>query len=177
MKYVPQHIKFENAKSPQKPAQIVEDLDEWINELNKYSQENIRFQEGKLGSSKINKRRRIIDGITKSYASWGRSVIVNCYGDGGNISSESALAYLNDEDRIKRSKGDPLAFEGVSSDPRDKEVSNWLLKYNIQRFWLTNHVVIVPQFVIQVTLVLKFVVPIPLLVILEIVSLLVIPLM
>ena len=135
MKYVPQHIKFENAKSPQKPAQIVEDLDEWINELNKYLQEGILDFKRRPNWDQARSTRggESLMALQNRSASWGRSVIVNCYGDGGNISSESALAYLNDEDRIKRSKGDPLAFEGVSSDPRDKEVSNWLLKYNIQR--------------------------------------------
>ena len=66
-------------------------------------------------------------------ASWGRTVLVNCYGDGGNISSASALEYLNNKDRLERSKVDPLQFEGVSSDPRNKNVADWLLKYKIQR--------------------------------------------
>ena len=66
-------------------------------------------------------------------ASWGRTVVVNCYGDGGNISSAAAMEYLNNEERRERSKIDPLAFEGVSSDPRNQIVADWLLKYGIQR--------------------------------------------
>ena len=55
-------------------------------------------------------------------ASWGRTVLVNCYGDGGNISSASALKILQNKDRLERSKVDPLQFEGVSSDPRNKRL-------------------------------------------------------
>ena len=31
----------------------------------------------------------------------GETVVVNCYGDGGNISSAAAMEYLNNEERKK----------------------------------------------------------------------------
>ena len=40
---------------------------------------------------------------------------------------------------VRRSKIDPLAFEGVSSDPRNQIVADWLLKYGIQRLSLVTN--------------------------------------
>ena len=36
MKYIPQHIRFENAKKPQAPQKVIENLDDWVKELNNY---------------------------------------------------------------------------------------------------------------------------------------------
>jgi hypothetical protein len=54
-------------------------------------------------------------------AMWGRSLISNCYADGGNITSPPAEA----ERAAAWARGatDALAFEGVSSDPRDPAVA------------------------------------------------------
>eukprot|EP00978_Attheya_sp_CCMP212_P045031 scaffold331635_cov35-Attheya_sp.AAC.1 len=54
-------------------------------------------------------------------AMWGRSIISNCYGDGGCITTDHAMQYRK-KDPQKWShleQTDPLAFEGTMSDPMD----------------------------------------------------------
>ena len=64
-------------------------------------------------------------------AMWGRTVVSNCYSDGGNITS--AASQVKREQRWEHGGTDPLAFEGVCSDPRDPEVSQMLLASGIRR--------------------------------------------
>jgi hypothetical protein len=66
-------------------------------------------------------------------AMWGRSIISNCYGDGGCITTDHAAEIRNDPSRILMEATDPLVFENVSSDPLDPKVSEWLLKDGIRR--------------------------------------------
>lgn len=66
-------------------------------------------------------------------AMWGRSIISNCYGDGGCITTDYAADIRNDPERISMEATDPLVFEKVSSDPRDPVVSGWLRKDGIRR--------------------------------------------
>ena len=135
MKYIPQHIRFENAKKPQAPQKVIENLDDWVKELNNYLKIGLIDYKRRPLWDKARESRggESLMALQNRSASWGRTVVVNCYGDGGNISSAAAIEYLNDEERRQRSKIDPLAFEGVSSDPRNQIVADWLLKYGIQR--------------------------------------------
>ena len=135
MKYIPQHIRFENARKPQAPQKLIENLDDWVKELNNYLKIGLIDYKRRPLWDKARESRggESLMALQNRSASWGRTVVVNCYGDGGNISSAAAMEYLNNEERRQRSKIDPLAFEGVSSDPRNQIVADWLLKYGIQR--------------------------------------------
>ena len=68
-------------------------------------------------------------------AMWGRSIVSNCYGDGGCITTEHAERDRLDPKRIGRVEvdRDPLAFEGVCSDPADPTVADWLLRGGVRR--------------------------------------------
>lgn len=70
-------------------------------------------------------------------AMWGRSIVSNCYADGGNITTPQAEAQR--EAAWARAETDgPLAYEGVSSDPRDVAVAQWLRAGGIRRV-ITGH--------------------------------------
>ena len=60
----------------------------------------------------------------------------NCYVDGGNITSPQAEAKR--EEAWVRGQTDALAYEGVSSNPRDPEVAAWLKAGGIRRV-ITGH--------------------------------------
>ena len=62
---------------------------------------------------------------------YGRSVISNCYSDGGNITTPSAAT--SREELLPAAASDPLGFGRVCSDPRDTVVAEWLLSDGIQR--------------------------------------------
>jgi hypothetical protein len=66
-------------------------------------------------------------------AMWGRSIVSNCYGDGGCITTENAAKYREDPERKLMEERDPLIFENVCSDPADAVVAEWLLKDGIRR--------------------------------------------
>ena len=68
---------------------------------------------------------------------WGRSIVSNCYADGGNITTPQAEAQR--EAAWARAETDgPLAYEGVSSNPRDVAVAQWLRAGGIRRV-ITGH--------------------------------------
>ena len=70
-------------------------------------------------------------------AMWGRSIVSNCYADGGNITTPQAEAQR--EAAWARAETDgPLAYEGVSSNPRDVAVAQWLRAGGIRRV-ITGH--------------------------------------
>lgn len=65
-------------------------------------------------------------------AMWGRSVVSNCYADGGCITTRSAAAArLQAFERAEANK-DCRAFSGVLSEPRDERVAAWLKKGGIR---------------------------------------------
>lgn len=66
-------------------------------------------------------------------AMWGRSIVSNCYGDGGCITTKHAATIRQDPARLEMERHDALAFEKVSSDPRDPAVATWLRRHGIQR--------------------------------------------
>lgn len=61
----------------------------------------------------------------------GRSIIANCYSDGGNITSDAAAAQLVTESAAFAS--DPLACERICVDPKDAEVAAWLRSGGVRR--------------------------------------------
>lgn len=66
-------------------------------------------------------------------AMWGRSIVCNCYGDGGCITTPSAVEERLDPERVALEATQPLVFEKVCSDPFDQSVADWLKKDGIQR--------------------------------------------
>ena len=61
----------------------------------------------------------------------GRSIIANCYSDGGNITSDAAAEQLVTETAAFAS--DPLACERICVDPKDAEVAAWLRSGGVRR--------------------------------------------
>lgn len=69
-------------------------------------------------------------------AMWGRSIVSNCYADGGNITTPQAEAKR--EVAWAQAEMDALAYEGVSSNPRDVAVAQWLRAGGVRRV-ITGH--------------------------------------
>ena len=66
-------------------------------------------------------------------AMFGRSVVSNCFADGGVIATGEAAARRASALERVASAGDVHAFAGVSSDARDQEVAAWLLASGVRR--------------------------------------------
>jgi len=65
-------------------------------------------------------------------AMWGRSVISNCYCDGGNITS-NVSAGERAKAEAEGENGRAVAYEGVCSDPRDETWASWLREHGVRR--------------------------------------------
>jgi hypothetical protein len=136
MKYVPLFdTRFENPPSKPPPKQICEDLPEWIQSLNDYLKNGLLDYQNRpyWNIERTSRGGESLMALQNRPAMWGRSIISNCYGDGGCITTESAAEIRNDPERIAEATTNPLMFENVSSDPMDTEVAEWLLKYGVQR--------------------------------------------
>jgi hypothetical protein len=160
MQYVPhvQHTKFHKPISPPIPGAMIDHVPTWTTALNVFLQQGLQdyhqqpyydyhddaddnhHDDENNNSSKDrrhrHRRRRggeYLMAIQNRPAVWGRSIVSNCYGDGGGITSSAAAQRRNDPQRIVQSQTDPLAFEKVCSDPADPVVAAWLRKDGIQR--------------------------------------------
>ena len=136
MKYVPMFdTKFENPRSKPSPKQICSSLMEWVNSLNDYLKHGLLdYKERPYWNQDRDSRGgESLMALQNRPAMWGRSIVSNCYGDGGCITSQNAAMIRNDPQRITQAAKDPLVFEKVSSDPMDKRVADWLLEHDVQR--------------------------------------------
>jgi len=130
---VPAQTRFELPKEKAEPA--VKDLDvpTWVEKMNQFLQQGLAdyLARPDWDDGRQSRGGESLMALQNRAAMWGRTVVSNCYADGGNICSKSA-----EDHRMKqwgKAKDDPLAFEGVSSDPRDAAVAQWLASSGVRR--------------------------------------------
>lgn len=136
MKFVPQpDTKFENPPSKPPPAAMIDNVHEWVDALNDYLRKGLDDYQRRpyFNKDRTSRGGESLMALQNRPAMWGRSIISNCYGDGGCITTDYAADIRNDPERISMEATDPLVFEKVSSDPRDPVVSGWLRKDGIRR--------------------------------------------
>jgi len=133
MGYVPPlNSKFENPKAPPQ-GRYIDNVVEWTEALNDYLQKGLDdFRKRPYWNKERTSRGgEALMALQNRSAMWGRSIISNCYGDGGCITTAHAAELRKKQ--VPAIITDPLVFENISSDPLDPVVSNWLLKSGIQR--------------------------------------------
>lgn len=136
IRFVPQaSSRFENPKQRPEPGKMCDTLDEWVESLNSYLVEGMKDYQCRplWDANRQTRGGEALMALQNRPAMWGRSIISNCYGDGGCITTMSALEYQTALDRRQLEETSPLCFEGTCSDPRDQEVADWLLQNKIQR--------------------------------------------
>ena len=139
MRYIPQSsTKFENPSLKPDPAQTVDSVHSWVDSLNNYLREGLKdYQQRPLWNQQRNSRGgESLMALQNRPAMWGRSIVSNCYADGGCITSSHATDHRNDRQRLAMEETNPLAFENVSSDPQDPIVAAWLSTNHIRKFGL-----------------------------------------
>ena len=135
-KFVPQFdTKFENPASKSPPHKICDSVSEWVQLMNEYLKSGLRDYEQRplWDTYRTTRGGESLMALQNRPAMWGRSIVSNCYGDGGVITTDSAAEHRNDPQRLEQAKTNPLMFEKVSSDPMDPTVANWLLENGIHR--------------------------------------------
>jgi hypothetical protein len=141
MRYIPQNnTRFENPTSKPEPAQIVDSVHSWVDSLNNYLREGLKdYQERPHWNEQRNSRGgESLMALQNRPAMWGRSIVSNCYADGGCITSSHATDHRNDPQRLAMEETNPLVFEKVSSDPQDPVVASWLSSNGIRKFVLAD---------------------------------------
>ncbi|KAL3937555.1 MAG: hypothetical protein SGBAC_007362 [Bacillariaceae sp.] len=140
MQFVPSpHSKFENPASKPDPWKIVPQVHKWVDALNEFYQLGLQdfakrpYWSNDHGDSNSSRGGESLMALQNRPAMWGRSIVSNCYGDGGCITTKHAAEHRQDPKRLANQKVNPLCFEKVCSDPMDAAVSSWLLKDGIQR--------------------------------------------
>ena len=146
MKFVPSpQSKFENPPSKPEPWKMVSNAHEWVDALNDFYRlgledhaqrpywNNDNDEDGDSLSLFSSRGGESLMALQNRPAMWGRSIISNCYGDGGVITTKYAAEHRENPQRIQDSQTNPLCFEKVCSDPLDPTVANWLLEHGIQR--------------------------------------------
>ena len=136
MKFIPSHSsKFENPTRKPLPGAEIDNVQEWCRNLNMYLKAGLKDYEMRPNWDEFRTTRggETLMALQNRPAMWGRSIVSNCYGDGGCITTENAAKYREDPERKLIEERDPLIFENVCSDPADPVVAEWLLKDGIRR--------------------------------------------
>lgn len=136
MKFIPSiETRFENPESKPEPAAMIDNVQGWTHSLNSFLRQGTEdyTQRPYWNKDRTSRGGEALMALQNRPAMWGRSIISNCYGDGGCITTDAAASIREDKHRLEMAKTNPLAFESVSSDPMDPVVAEWLLKDGIQR--------------------------------------------
>ena len=136
MRYIPRiDTKFENPTSKPPPGALIDNVHDWTDALNEFLQQGLEDFRARphWNDERTSRGGESLMALQNRPAVWGRSIVSNCYGDGGCITTAHAAQIRNDPERVEMSRTNPLAFEKVSSDPLDPMVANWLKKDGIQR--------------------------------------------
>lgn len=136
MRFIPSmHTKFENPASKPPPAAEIDNVQEWTRQLNHFMKSGLEdFQKRpRWDKTRTTRGGEALMALQNRPAMWGRSIISNCYGDGGCITTENAAKIRDDPERQRMEQTNPLIFEKVCSDPLDEDVAKWLLKDGIRR--------------------------------------------
>ena len=121
-------------------------VSEWTEALNEYLKIGLNDynQRPNWNANRTSRGGEALLALQNRAAMWGRSIVSNCYGDGGCITTSYAAEVRkerqldddtddNDDDDNNNGVNDPLLFENTSSDPMDTDVSQWLLQNGIHR--------------------------------------------
>ena len=136
MRFIPSaNTKFENPESRPPPAKLATTVEEWVNDLNTYLETGLKDHRKRpyWNNDRTSRGGESLLALQNRPAMWGRSVVSNCYGDGGCITTKHAALKRNNPERVSMEDTNPLVFEAVSSDPMDPVVAKWLLEHGIQR--------------------------------------------
>jgi len=136
MKFVPRDdTKFENPLCQPPAKTMIESARDWTLALNQYLKVGLQDYQNRpyWNDDRTSRGGESLMALQNRPAMWGRSIVSNCYGDGGCITTESAKQERLDPDRVSQETTNPLVFEKVCSDPMDPDVAKWLLHNNIQR--------------------------------------------
>lgn len=136
MKFVPStETRFENPTTKPPAAATIDNVQQWAEALNLYLKQGMEdyLKRPHWNYDRTSRGGESLLALQNRPAMWGRSIISNCYGDGGCITTDTATAIRTDKGRLALEKHNPLAFENVSSDPMDLTVAEWLKKDGIQR--------------------------------------------
>jgi hypothetical protein len=136
MGFVPRDdTKFENPPSKPPPKAMIDNVHEWVDALNAHLKKGLEDYEKRPHFDELRTTRggESLMALQNRPAMWGRSIISNCYGDGGCITTDHATTIRTDPERVSMEETNPLVFEQVCSDPCDPIVAKWLQKDGIQR--------------------------------------------
>lgn len=138
MGVVPQHTRFELPTEKTPAARTDLPVAEWADAMNAYLAAGMQDHADRpdWDAKRETRGGESLMALQNRCAMWGRSIVSNCYADGGNITTPQAESKR--EQAWARAETDPLAYEGVSSNPRDVSVAQWLRAGGIRRV-ITGH--------------------------------------
>jgi len=124
------------AHPPSRPAYADVSVDDWIDGLNDLLRRGLEEHRRRPGWDDAACARRggeALMALQNRCALWGRSVVSNCWADGGNVHSAAARRR---RDAAWTPPVSPTAFEassGYASDPFDADVAAWLKAHGVRR--------------------------------------------
>jgi len=133
--YVPvDGTRFVAPAEPQ-PMSWVSSPKAWVAELNQLLQRGLADHalRPEWDASRTTRGGEILLALQNRDAMWGRSVVSNCYADGGCITTSCATAIRLQAFAKAEVERDCRAFTAVSSEPRDERVAAWLKQDGIRR--------------------------------------------
>ena len=112
---------------------FVNDVREWAAELNSFLRRGLEAHASQPEWDRERQRRggEQLLALQNRCAMWGRSVVSNCYADGGCITTAAAASRR--EQTLPAAAAAPLRFEGLCSDPADPAVAAWLIASGVRR--------------------------------------------
>jgi hypothetical protein len=111
----------------------IDNVDEWISAINNYLTVGLKDfeQRPNWNATRTSRGGESLMALQNRDAMYGRSVVSNCFSDGGCITTKTAEQQRNK--KLIHAATDPHAFNKLYSDPFNTTVVNWLLKGGICR--------------------------------------------
>ena len=141
--WIPPHTKFQIPEDESRPdVPRVDSVSEWVAGLNAYLRAGLADHAARPAWDEPVRSTRggeSLMALQNRCAMWGRSVVSNCYGDGGNVTTAEALtkraqklAEMGSSPETSGGRAS-LLYEGVCSNPRDPTVVAWLQRSGVRR--------------------------------------------
>eukprot|EP01062_Namystynia_karyoxenos_P066713 TRINITY_DN60646_c0_g1_i1.p1 TRINITY_DN60646_c0_g1~~TRINITY_DN60646_c0_g1_i1.p1 ORF type:complete len:534 (+),score=99.79 TRINITY_DN60646_c0_g1_i1:59-1660(+) len=132
----PKRTRFERPSGPQPGTDVTDEgVAAWVRHLNDFLRAGLADAEARPNWDPERRTRggEQLMALQNRTAMWGRTVVSNCYSDGGVITNAEKVAEGAARLREADDRGDPLLFEGIIADACDPTVAAWLRRGGIFR--------------------------------------------
>lgn len=130
----PLGVKF-GIPETKEPGRFCESVDEWIAAMNSFLRAGLDdfARRPDWNSTRSSRGGEALMALQNRESMCGRTVVSCCYGDGGVITTDAALAHRKQALEQLAQDNDVKHYSGLCSNPRNPHVNDWLTRSGVHR--------------------------------------------